>query len=111
MKPRELLLRCYANKDGDQWQAFCIDFCLAAQGNSAQEAQEKLFNMIAEYLYDAMAGEDKEYADQLLTRKASLMQIMTYYFYKIMFKFHLFKNGVHVLFKAPVPMVPQRYAD
>lgn len=69
MKPRELLLRCYANKYDDQWQAFCIDFGLAAQGDSYEEVKAKLSDMIREYLYDALVGEDKEYAEQLLQRK------------------------------------------
>lgn len=107
MKPNKLLLRCYANKEGDQWQVFCIDFNLAAQGDSFSEARIKLRNMISDYLYDALAGEDQEYADQLLQRRAPLKIRVTYYYYKLMYKLGMLKNGIHRLFTAPVPLVPQ----
>jgi predicted RNase H-like HicB family nuclease len=70
VKPTDLVLRCYAEKAGDQWQAFCLDFCLAAQGDTLSEAKEKLESMIAEYVYDALAGEDRDFGPQLLSRRA-----------------------------------------
>lgn len=109
MKPGDLLLRCYANKEGDQWQAFCIDFGLAAQGDSFQEVKTKLDGMIAEYLYDALVGEDKAYADQLLNRKAPFKQIATYYYYMVMHRTGVFKDDLHMLFKAAMPLVPKDY--
>ncbi len=111
MEPRELLLRCYANKNGDQWQAFCIDFGLAAQADNAEEVQRKLMSMIEEYLYDALGGEDKEYADQLLQRKAPFKQVATYHYYALMYKLGAFKDGVHLLFKAPMPLVPMNHVN
>lgn len=110
MKPSDLLLRCYANKEGDQWQAFCIDFGLAAQGDSFQEVKAKLDGMIAEYLYDALVGEDKAYANQLLKRKAPLKQIATYYYYMAMHRIGVFKDELHMLFKTAIPLVPKDYA-
>ncbi|WP_430229964.1 hypothetical protein [Nitrosomonas communis] len=107
MKPNDLLLRCYANKEGNQWQAFCIDFGLAAQGDTFKEVKEKLNAMIREYLYDALVGEDKVYADQLLKRKAPFKQIATYYYYVAMYRSGVFKNGLHKLFKEAMPLVPQ----
>jgi hypothetical protein len=105
MKPRDLLLRCYANTDGDQWQAFCIDLCLAAQGDSFIEAKRKLESMIKEYLYDALFGEHKEYADQLLNRRAPFKQLITYHYYACMYHVGMFRDGIHKLFK--VPGIPQ----
>ena len=66
MKANELILRCYGEKIGDTWQAFCIDLNLAAQGDSFPEVKAKLNQQIYSYVYDALVGEDKEYADQLL---------------------------------------------
>ncbi|SDY40245.1 hypothetical protein [Nitrosomonas sp. Nm33] len=109
MKPNDLLLRCYANKNGDQWQAFCIDFGLAAQGDSFDEVKGKLNLMVKEYLYDALYGEDKAFAEQLLKRKAPFKQIATYYFILAMKRFGIFKNGLHRLFKDPIPLVPKNY--
>ncbi|MDN5751784.1 MAG: hypothetical protein L0H15_00695 [Nitrosospira sp.] len=110
MKSADLLLRCYANRKDGQWQAFCIDFSLAAQGDSFPDVRTKLETMIAEYIYDALAGEDREYADQLLHRKAPLRQIATYYYYALMYKIGAFGDGLHQLFKPAVPLVPQAYA-
>jgi hypothetical protein len=79
MKPTQLLLRCYAEKVGDQWQAFCLDLSLAAQGDTFAEVKDKLDAMIAQYVYDALVGDDREYAHQLLTQTrpaARLAQVL-----------------------------------
>jgi hypothetical protein len=39
--------------------------------------------MIADYVYDALAGQDKPYAAQLLSRRASLSFRLNYYFIKL----------------------------
>jgi len=110
MKPSELLLRSYANEYNGQWQAFCIDFGLAAQGDSLEDVRDKLGSMIKEYVNDALTGEDKEYADQLLRRKAPFKQVATYYIYlfedKVKRCFGLF-GSAHKLFKIPMPLVLQ----
>lgn len=75
-------LRCYAKKDGDVFVAVCIDLCLAAQGETIQEAVQKLDSQIEFYVTDVMENE-KEYAEQLLSRKAPLMQRLTYHMIKV----------------------------
>lgn len=110
IRTKNLMLRCYANKDGDQWQAFCIDLCLASQGDSFPEVKQKLEHMMVEYVYDALAGEDREFAEQLLNRKAPLSQIATYHWIKLMHHLGIFRDGVHKLFQAPMPLVPQHHA-
>lgn len=106
MKPKDLLLRCYANKEGDQWQAFCIDLCLAAQGDSLSEVKDKINIMVYEYVTEALE-EDREYADQLLQRKAPLKQCATYHYYKYMHLIGALKNDLHNLFKTVMPLVPR----
>ena len=108
MKPDSLLLRCYANKHEGQWQAFCIDLSLAAQGDNFPEVKSKLESMIGHYLYDALVGEDKEYAEQLMSRKAPFKQIATYHYYRLMYNIGLFRDGIHKLFK--VPGIPPTHA-
>lgn len=110
IRARNLMLRCYANKHGDQWQAFCIDLCLAVQGDSFPEVKQKLEHMMLEYVYDALAGEDREFAEQLLNRKAPFKQIATYHFIRLMHRFGLLRDGIHKLFKEPMPLVPQHHA-
>jgi hypothetical protein len=107
MRPEDLLLRCYANKHNDQWQAFCIDLSLAAQGDDFPEVKRKLESMIAEYVYDALAGEDRDYAEQLLNRTAPFKQVATYHYYTLMYQIGVFKDGIHRLFKSPLPLIPQ----
>jgi hypothetical protein len=70
--PKRLLVRCFAEPiDGHQWQAFSLEFGLAAQGDSFPEVRHKLEAMLRSYLYDALVGDDREHAEELLTRKAT----------------------------------------
>lgn len=63
-------VRCFAERIGDQWQAFCIDLNLAAQADSLPAAIVKLDAMIREYLFDATHGEDSAHAAALIPRPA-----------------------------------------
>lgn len=72
MHPEQLVVRCYAVKEQGSWVAVCVDFSLAAQGDSFDEVKQKLDLQIREYVYDALAGEDHEHAGYLLSRKAPL---------------------------------------
>jgi hypothetical protein len=58
--------------------AVCIDLSLAAQADSMKEAIQKLESMIDTYVNEALSIH-KDYAHQLLTRKAPLSQMLTYY--------------------------------
>ncbi len=107
---KNLMLRCYASKQGDQWQAFCIDLCLAAQGDSFHDVKHKLELMMIEYVYDALAGEDREFADQLLNRTAPFSQVATYHWIRLMHRIGHFRDGVHKVFKEPIPLIPQHHA-
>lgn len=79
MKPR-----CYAEKNGNRWQAVCIDYCLAAQSDTYSEVKQKLQGMVNEYLHDALVGKDRGHAHYLLQRKAPLKFRIKYHLYKIM---------------------------
>lgn len=81
MSVSNLVLRCYSLYDKEQWIAFCLDFDLAAQADSFEEAKEKLEDMIKVYVFDALVGEDKEYSEQMLFRKAPLIEWIKYYYY------------------------------
>jgi predicted RNase H-like HicB family nuclease len=82
MNPKQLIVKCYAEQEGDYWVAMCLNFNLAVQGDSFEEVKAKLEAMIAEYVYDALAGEDQPYAAQLLSRSAPLSSWLKYYFLK-----------------------------
>lgn len=70
LSPVRLLVRCLAQKQDEQWEAYSLEFGLAAQAESFSEAKQKLDAMIQDYLHDALTGEDREHAGQLLSRKA-----------------------------------------
>ena len=107
MNPKTLLLRCYAREETDgQWSDVCLDLCLAAQGDSFEEARKKLEEQIAEYVYDAVAGEDREYAADLLSRKAPLSQWLEYYWYKLINRLTHRKDGPHKPFDETLPLIP-----
>jgi hypothetical protein len=106
MRPGELLLRCYAEEKWGHWQAFCLDLGLAAQGESEAEVCGKLNAMIREYLHDALTGEDREYAEYFLTRKAPFNQWVKYYLYFAMQALHIKFGADKVLFKKLVPLTP-----
>jgi hypothetical protein len=83
MNPKQLIVKCYAETEGDCWVAVCLDFNLAAQGESFEEVKSKLEAQIYDYVYDAQAGLDKPYAAQLLTRRAPLSFWLNYYLIKL----------------------------
>jgi predicted RNase H-like HicB family nuclease len=105
MKSEQLVLRCYAENKKEYWQVFCLDLTLAAQGDTFEEAKEKLESMICSYVSEALT-EDKDYADQLLSRPAPLNYWAKYYFYAVMCKTGAFNNGMKQLFKETLPLIP-----
>ncbi len=108
MNPKQMILRCYAEKKDSIWQAFCIDLNLAVQGETRDEVRAKLQRQIGSYLYDALEGEDKEYANQLLSRKAPIVFRAKYTFYKILINFYKAKNGINHIFNEIIPLVPHK---
>jgi hypothetical protein len=77
--PISLLVRCFAVEEAGQWQAFSLQFGLAAQADSFPEAKQKLESMIDSYLFDALAGEDRKHASELLARRAPASVYLRYY--------------------------------
>nr|VFJ67650.1 MAG: hypothetical protein BECKFW1821C_GA0114237_101242 [Candidatus Kentron sp. FW] len=106
MHPKELLLRCYAENKNDQWQAFCIDINIAAQGETFEEVHGKLISMVNGYIYDATVGEHREYADQLLNRKAPLGFRTKYLWYKALFVIGRLRSDTWKLFQEAMPLAP-----
>jgi hypothetical protein len=96
-----------ARQDNGVWVASCLDLDLAAQGDTLEEAKASLEAMIAEYVFDAVAGEDRAYAGQLLRRKAPLGEWITYYFIKAFNRVHGAKDGLRrALFTEAMPLAP-----
>ena len=108
MRPHQLILRCYGERKGHVWQAFCIDLGLATQGESFQEARDKLHGQIASYMQEALAGEDREYADQLLSRKSPLGFRLRYHFYSLLCYFDTAKKSICQIFTEVMPLSPSQ---
>ncbi|ROH88554.1 hypothetical protein ED236_00530 [Pseudomethylobacillus aquaticus] len=100
------MLRCYAEPIGNQWQAFCIDFDLAAQADSLDEVKHKLEAQIFDYLKDALVGEDREFADQLLSRKAPISHFIKWHWYNFISNFRQKRQTSASAFKEPIPLTP-----
>jgi hypothetical protein len=106
--PIHLVIRCLLEQSGDQWQAFSLEFGLAAQGESVQEVKRKMESMIESYVLDALVGEDREHAYELLVlRKAR---------WPIFFRYYLAWAASHVvvlgtkfgmIYREPVPLEPK----
>jgi len=106
MKTKDLVLRCYGKKDGDQWIAACIDIDLVAQADTFEEARIKLNEQIKSYVYDALVGEDKEYASQLLRRKAPLIDRIRFNLNYFQYKCLSIPHRVYKTFRESLPLQP-----
>ena len=77
----KLALRGYAVHEHGLWVAVCLDFCLGARGDTADEAAEKLECQIQKYIYDALVGEDKAYGDHFLHNRGASLSAWFYCYY------------------------------
>ena len=66
---RSAVLLCIARGHAQAWEAFCLDFDLAVQGQSLGEVRGKLEDAIADYVHAAWA-ESEPARSQLLGRRA-----------------------------------------
>lgn len=107
--PFRFVVRCYAEQRENQWQAFTLELGLAAQGDSFPEAKHKLDQMIGSYLRDALCGEDREYAYELLSRKATWQVYARYYLFSAVLGIVKFfgKPKDHVIYNRPLPLEPK----
>ncbi|QSA97737.1 type II toxin-antitoxin system HicB family antitoxin [Methylococcus sp. EFPC2] len=112
MKTSDLILHCYAKREaGGYWAAYCLDFTLYATGETLDEARSKLDAVIREYLYDALVGEDKAHAPQLLKRSAPLKDWAVYYGLAFLHNvMHMGNTLKHALITEVVPLTPYGHA-
>ena len=99
MKPTQLIVKCYAKHNNGVWIAVCLDFCLATQGDSFDEAKRKLEEQIVFYVDEAL--NDKDYGSQLLIRRAPLSAWLEYYFIRMT---KLIYHKSSVVFEETMPL-------
>lgn len=102
MKTRQLTIKCFAKQTEGVWVAVCLDFYLAAQGESMEEVKNKLEEQIYNYVEEALL--DKQYGDQLLNRRAPLSSWLEYYYIRATQR--LFHRATSVF----IEMMPLRLA-
>ena len=76
----EFKLLCYAEGEGENWEAFCLNFDLAVQGKSFKEVKQKLVDQIELYLESVDSLPEGE-RHALLNRKAPLGEWLKIAFY------------------------------
>lgn len=111
LSPTGLIVHCFYEKKDGQWQAFSLQFGLAAQADSFEEARRKLESMVRSYVYDALAGEDRDHAQELMSRKATRAVYVKYYsFMATSFLRHLLGAGSNGsnngIYDQPMPLMP-----
>jgi len=110
MRPNQLLLRCFAEREDGLWVAYCLDLSLVAQGDSLQEVRHKLEMQVRDYVTDALVGQDREHAAYLMTRKAPLSLWLRYYWVGLLIAkdrlLHSQRQRVGKVFSEPLPMKP-----
>jgi hypothetical protein len=98
------VLRCLAFREGEQWVGVCLEFNLAAQGDSFAEVRHRLDAQIATYLREALAGPDREHAGYLLRRRAPLRYWLRYWLAGLAHRLHLRTRAQD--YESPLPLVP-----
>ena len=93
MSAKEIVLRCFAKKENNYWVAVCVDLSLATQADSFEAAQQKLDEQVKSYINEALSIH-REYADELLTRKAPLSLMIEYYKIKVLSRALKFKQAL-----------------
>jgi hypothetical protein len=100
-----LTVRCIAEPKNGQWQAFSLEFGLAAQSDSLEDVKRSLDLMIRSYVHDALVGEDREHAHELLSRRATWPVYLRYYLACIFSKVGARSNQVY---HDPLALEPKR---
>ena len=108
MTPLTLFVHVLGERRGDQWSLLCLEFDLAAQSGTLEDAQARLREQIKAYLHDAMEGEDAPYARGLLLRRAPLRYWVLYAIVSLVGgAVEKFSRGAsRISSRVPLPLVP-----
>ena len=97
-----IVVRCFAERQDDQWQAFSLEFGLAAQAASLGEVRAKLESMIESYVQEALT-EDRAHAKALLARKGTQRVYLKFYWYHFL-SFLRHARGTFDIFSETLPV-------
>ena len=104
-----LIVRVFAERKGNQWQAFTLELGLAAQADTLPEVKRKLESMILSYVTDALTGEDREHAYELMTRRATWRVYLNYYALNALhYITHFWDHSKdRIFYTEPMPLEPK----
>ena len=100
-----IVARCFAERKDDQWQAFSLEFGLAAQADSLAEVRAKLESMIESYVHEALT-DDRAHAKALLSRKGTWRVYLRYYCYRLL-SILSHARGTFDVFNEALPVDPR----
>ena len=104
----KFIARCYAKRIDGQWVAICIDFALVTQGDTFDEARRLLEAQIDSYIEDAYTV-DRQYARELLSRRAPLVYRLEYHSLRLIFKIARVSAGTWSACKGFLSFITRRW--
>ncbi len=109
MRKTKWVIRCIAEREApDLWVAVCLDFDLAAQGDSLDDARRRLDIMLNEYVEDALTGEDRDHAETLLNRRAPWRYWLRFYWFSVVDRLRRRPPRSHLPFHETLPLTLAR---
>lgn len=106
MKTTTLFLKTYGEKSEGQWSLINLDFSLAAQAETLEDAKSILESQIKEYIADALQGQDRAHAKGLLSRRAPAKYWIKWWIGSIRARLIGHSNSRQEAFCEPLPLVP-----
>jgi hypothetical protein len=104
-----VMVRCLIEHRRGAWQAFTLEYGLAVQGDSKEDVKQRLERVIISYVTDALIGEDREHAEILLSRRATLGVYFRYYLYSMLSTLRPGSGGSreHKAYREPLALEPR----
>ena len=107
IRPIQLVVHCLIERVGDQWQGFSLEFGLAVQGESCLDVRRKLGIILECYVRDALCGEDREHAYDLLVRRNATWRVYLRY-YRVWLAQHvatfMTASNHAMIYREPLPL-------
>jgi hypothetical protein len=106
--PFRFVVRYFAERKGNQWQAFSLELGLAVQADTEADVRRKMESMIVSYVLDAVTI-DREHSHELLTRKATWQVYARYKLYLVISFIARFvgKPRDSAVYRAQLPLEPK----
>lgn len=79
-----MLIKCYAERHEDLWVAVCINFNLAAQAHTFEEAKDNLSAQIEDHIEEALSAPEPIRHQLLYGRKAPLVDRLRYHLFGVL---------------------------